>query len=106
MATRRGRVIWTQAARRQLDEAIAFIAEDAPRAAERLLEASLDAAASLDTLSERGRTVPELDLPAIREILVGRYRLIYEVAANEVSILAFVHGARDLRRVRPRIDPT
>lgn len=105
MATRRRRVSWTQAARRQLDEAIAFIAEDAPAAAERLLDASLDAAASLDTLSERGRIVPELDFPGVREILVGRYRLIYEVAASEVVILAFVHGARDLRRVRPRVEP-
>ena len=37
-----------------LDEAIAFIAEDAPGLAGRLLNRSLDAAASLDTLSQRG----------------------------------------------------
>jgi plasmid stabilization system protein ParE len=105
VATRRRQVSWTQAARRHIDEAIAIAAEDAPAAAERLLSAALDAAASLDTLAERGRIVPELGLANVREILVGRYRLIYEVGEGEVTILAFVHGARDLRRVRLTAEP-
>lgn len=46
-------------------------------------------------LSERGRVVPELAHPAIREIFVGKYRLIYEVGSSRVEILAFIHGARD-----------
>ena len=81
-----------------LDDAVAYIARDSRPAAERLLMRALDAASSLDTLSERGRVVPELDQPSVRELFVQRYRLLYEVTPSEVHILAFIHGARDLTR--------
>ena len=53
-----------------LDEAIRYIAEDSLPAAQRLLERALETASSLATLSERGRIVPELELPTIREVFV------------------------------------
>jgi len=43
--------------------------------------------------------VPEEGNPAIRELFVlHSYRMLYQVleARNEVLIVAFVHGARDL----------
>lgn len=83
-----------------LDEAVAYIARDSPPAAERLLIQALEVASSLDTSSERGRVVPELDEPTVRELFVQRYRLLYQVTPDEVQILAFVHGARDLTRWR------
>jgi plasmid stabilization system protein ParE len=82
-----------------LDDAITYVAQDSPPAAERLLIQALDAASSLDAFSERGRVVPEFNQPNVREILVQRYRLLYEVTSGEVQILAFVHGARDLTRL-------
>jgi plasmid stabilization system protein ParE len=98
MATHRREVIWTQRARDALDEAAAFVAEDSPEAAVNLVERALDAAESLSTLSERGRIVPELDDPTVREIFVYRYRLVYEVAPSQVTVLGFLHGARDFNR--------
>jgi toxin ParE1/3/4 len=38
--------------------------------------------------------VPELGDPAVREIFVKSYRLIYELREEQVIVLAFVHGAR------------
>jgi len=64
----------------------------------------LAAAASLDAFSERGRVVPEWNQPSVRELLVQRYRLLYEVTLDEVHILAFLHGARDLTRLRLKVD--
>jgi plasmid stabilization system protein ParE len=83
-----------------LDAAVAYVARESRPAAERLLTQALDSAASLDTLSERGRIVPEFNRPTVRELFVQRYRLLYEVAPSEVQILAFVHGARDLTRLQ------
>jgi hypothetical protein len=40
--------------------------------------------------------VPELEEPTVRKLLVGRYRLIYEVGVAEIVALAVVHGARSL----------
>jgi plasmid stabilization system protein ParE len=52
----------------------------------------------LETLADRGRIVPELSAPVIREIFVYRYRLMYRLAQDSVEILAFIHGARDFDR--------
>jgi plasmid stabilization system protein ParE len=77
-----------------LDDVVSYIAQDSRPAAERLLIQALEAASSLDVFSERGRVVAELDQPNVRQLLVHRYRLIYEVTPDEVQVLAFVHGAR------------
>jgi toxin ParE1/3/4 len=48
----------------------------------------------------RGRVVPEEGNPSLRELFVfrQRYRMLYEIfdETNEVIVLAFIHGARDL----------
>lgn len=95
MAGRSRRVVWTPGARDGLNEALAFIAEDSPQAAERVLDVVLDAADSLQILSLRGRVVPEIADENVREVFVFSYRLMYEIAGDEVRIVAFLHGARD-----------
>jgi plasmid stabilization system protein ParE len=55
-----------------------------------------DTARSLDSLPQRGRVVPELAHPNVRELIVGNYRLVYEVTHEIVFILGVIHGARDL----------
>jgi len=58
----------------------------------------LEAAGGLDQMSERGRVVPELAEPDLRELIVDAYRLLYRVREDSVTIVAFVHGARDFTR--------
>lgn len=43
-----------------------------------------------------GRAVPEWEDEQVREHIVYHYRLIYRVRANQIIILAVVHGARQL----------
>jgi plasmid stabilization system protein ParE len=74
---------------------IAYIHQDSPANAQRVLLAALDAAASLDTLAERGRVVPELEDSHVRELLVLGYRLLYRVSASSVTVVAFLRGVRD-----------
>jgi toxin ParE1/3/4 len=95
MAARVREVIWAETARVALDEIITYIAQDSRQGAGHVLEAAIDAAGSLATLSERGRVVPEMNDPTIREIVVFRYRLMYRVENERVVVVAFVHGARD-----------
>jgi plasmid stabilization system protein ParE len=98
MASRRRRVIWALGPQEALNEALEFIAEESLDGALPVLHAILDLAANLETLSERGRTVPEYDDPGIREIFVYSYRRMYRVDADLVTIIAFIHGARDFER--------
>ena len=95
MGPRRRRVVWTRGARQELHESIAFIAEDARQAAVRLLERILAAADSLADLPDRGRVVPEREDPAIRELLVEPFRLLYSATEEEVAILGLLHQRRD-----------
>ncbi len=100
MGRRKRRVVWTDEARRALEEALEYIAQDSSDGARAVLEQALAAASGLATLSERGRVVPELNDPHLREVFVFRYRLLYEVAPSEVRILALLHGARDFVKWR------
>jgi len=72
MATQRREVIWTLRARDALDEAATHIALDSLTAAVNLVESTLEAAESLDTLSERGHIVPELEIPTVREVFIDK----------------------------------
>jgi len=49
-----------------------------------------------------GQSVPEYREPAIREIIEGPYRVIYEVVGNDVRVLAVIHGARLLPQQPPK----
>ena len=53
----------------------------------------LAAGRSLSFPSHRGRQVPELADPQLRELIVPSYRLIYRVDTD--GVLALVHGRRD-----------
>lgn len=89
MAARLRAVVWAESAQGALDEVVEYIASDSRQAAAHVLDAALHAAASLSTLSDRGRIVPELGDPEIREIFVFRYRLIYRVEHERVVVVAF-----------------
>ena len=95
MASRHRTVVWAESAQAALDEVVSYIAEDSRDQAIKVLIQALEAAVSLQTLADRGRIVPELREPDLRELFVFRYRLMYRVFAEEVHIVAFVHGARD-----------
>lgn len=93
-------VIWAPSAYADLDQVLAQREDPAG-----LLEAVLEAAESLSTLSDRGRLVPELDDAVTRELFVQDFRLMYEVSSAHVFIVAFVYGSRDFetwRRERER----
>lgn len=96
MAAYKRRVVWTAQAEQMLDEAVSYIAQDSYDAAEQLLILAFKTAASLKTLGERGRIVPEFALPNVRELFVKRYRIIYQVDPREIRVLAFIHCARDI----------
>ena len=105
MADRVRAVVWSQSAQLALDEAIANINQESPQNARQVLLAALDAAASLATLAERGRMVPELGDGSIRELVVVNYRLMYGVSDSAVTVVGFLRGARDLSKWRRAQSP-
>jgi len=98
-------VVWTRHARQDLLNSLSYLVHEvlAPAAAARLLDELEAAASSLATLPDRGRIVPELGLPR-REILVGRYRMVYRVR-EEVEILRLIHTRQDFARAWRKVPP-
>lgn len=45
-----------------------------------------------------GRRVPEYDIDQIREVIEGPYRIIYHIKADQIDVLAVIHGAMDVLR--------
>ena len=89
-------VDWAESAVASLLEAIEYIGRDSPSYAAALALRVDRAALSLQELPDRGRRVTEFDDPAVRELSIGSYRMIYRVSHRRVLLLAFVHKARDL----------
>jgi len=90
---------WSETAIASLLEAVEYIARDSPSYAASLALHAERAAASLDLFPNRGRRVTEYRDESVRELFVSSYRLIYRVSATRISIIAFVHKARDLARL-------
>lgn len=90
---------WAESAVVSFIDTIEYIARDSPSYAATLAVRAERAAASLAEFPNRGRRVGEFDDPAVRELVVDSYRLIYRVRASKVMLLAFVHKSRDLARL-------
>ena len=89
-------VIWSQAAADDFEAILVYLDRDSPAYATALAADIWEASLSLASFSERGRIVPEVGTPNVREIYVRSYRLIYRVDDERVAILALIHGKRDL----------
>jgi plasmid stabilization system protein ParE len=88
-------VAWAASALEDLVGVLEDVTARYPGFERELYEHVMVAAASLATLSERGRLVPELRDQRTREIFVREYRVMYEVHDDRVAIVAFVFGRRD-----------
>lgn len=89
-------VVWTSTCFRDLEQAYQYIALDSAVYAQSLAEDVVERARWLGRNAEMGSKVPEFDLEEIREVRVGRYRLIYRLEPGRVTLLGLIHGARDL----------
>ena len=89
------RISWTESAWLELEAAAHYIARDSAHYAAALMHEARVAAQSLKRFPQRGRVLPELGDASVREIFVKQYRLIYEVGTDPVTILSFLHGARE-----------
>jgi toxin ParE1/3/4 len=98
-----GRVIWRAVAEVDLAEAYLYVGADSPEAAERLLDAVGDAVALLlenpragsprEFRSRRAQGVRSWATPGF-----PNYLIFYKVQGDDIEVIRFLHGARDLPR--------
>jgi len=88
-------LIWTHKAAEQLEQVRVFIAADSPTQARRVVRLIVQKTRELRAHPRIGRMIPEMRQDQYRELLVFSYRIFYRmVSADEVHVLAVVHGRR------------
>lgn len=90
------KVIWSDEAIADLATMVGYIASDNRTAAEKLGLEIFDRTRLLSDFPQAGRVVPEERDPAVREIIVEPYRVIYQISATSqtVDVLRVWHAAR------------
>jgi toxin ParE1/3/4 len=92
-------VRWSDDAGKDLDDIIRYIARDNAVNALRILDRLHARARSLESLSARGRRIPELStsaVPPLRELVEGPWRILYAIDADIVLVIAVVDSRRSI----------
>ena len=96
-------VVWTLEALDDLDAIGAFHERTSPSYAASLVERLYEAIVVLEEHPRFGRKVPEIDHDLVRELIVERYRVVYQLMRDRIEIVAVLHSRQDLvKRFRER----
>lgn len=91
-------VTWSKEAGENLVEIEEFIARDSLERAVRFVDALIDHAEAIWAGNPKsGRTVPEIGIPDIRELIYRGYRIVYRLNDDRIEILTVFEGHRLLR---------
>src|SRR5438477_9258943 len=89
---------WTALAIERAHEAAEYIARDKPESAERWLQGLFQSVERLRRFPRSGRVVPEFGRPDVREVVHGKYRVVYRLLPPRVIVVTVRHGRRQLDR--------
>jgi len=90
-------VSWTHQALDDLEAICLFIARDAPGVAAVFAQKVFETTDRLEMFPQLGRVMLEIGKPAIREIILGNYRIIYRIENETIDILTVHHSAQLLK---------
>ncbi len=90
------KIVWSPLALQRVNEIADYIAADTLEAAQRWVVDLFNAVANLQSFPLLGRVVPETRRDNIRELLHGKYRIVYRVRARSIAILTVRHGRQQL----------
>lgn len=88
------KIVWTEPAILDLESIHTFIARDEEVYANAVLLEIINAVDQLIEFPKSGRKVPEQDNENIRELIVGNYRVIYNMGFHDIKIITILHCAR------------
>ena len=91
------KVAWASRATDDLYAIFEALSEFSDARAELVTEEIITRVFQLEQFPRIGRIVPELNIEAIRELIVQQYRVVYALnAADEATVLAIRHSSRPL----------
>jgi toxin ParE1/3/4 len=99
------KVVWTDTAQEHLASIHAYIARDSPAYALRMIDRLTQRSQQIAHAPLSGRRVPEFDLDQLREVIEGSYRMLYHIKHDQISVIAVIHGAREVLRTTHEVPP-
>ncbi|MEO1021094.1 MAG: type II toxin-antitoxin system RelE/ParE family toxin [Bacteroidota bacterium] len=79
-------IVWTNQAIQKLNAFVDYIARDDLPTAEKWALKLIEKTDQLIEQPQSGRIVPEYNDPALRELIIGNYRIIYRIRDEESTI--------------------
>ena len=95
-------VIWTDTAKKDLNEIIVYIAQDSIEIAIQKYEKLKEAAEPLVLFPKQGRVIPELlkhNITKFKELIISPWRLMYKIENNVVYVMAVIDGRRNIEDI-------
>jgi len=89
-------VYWTETAIQHLSSLYTYLSQTSPAYAQRTVDRITRRSQQIATFPNSGRVFPEFDNDRIREIIEGKYRIIYTLQSNQIEVLAVLHGAQSI----------
>lgn len=92
-------LLWSPRSVADLEEIRSFIEVDSPAWADLTVRRIVAAVERLRKFPDSGRMVPELQRPNLREVVSGKYRIVYRRAPDLVEIATVFRGSREFPEV-------
>jgi toxin ParE1/3/4 len=90
------KIIWSPLALDRIAETASYISQDSSTEAVKWAKKLFNSVKRLEAFPESGRIVPEINNHAIREIIHGNYRIIYQLSGKKVEILTVRNFKRQI----------
>jgi len=84
------KIHWTENAIDHLDGIYDYIGHTSEVYARRTIDRLTRRSQQIATFPASGRSVPELDIPQIRQVIEGPYRIIYFIKPDQIDVLAVI----------------
>ena len=88
-------LVWSPEALADVEEIRAYIALDSRSYADLTAQRIMAAVERLKTFPDSGRMVPERQSPEVREVIAGRFRIVYRRRPHVVEIVTVFRGSRE-----------
>ena len=88
---------WTKKSLKDLKAINDYISLDSSFYAARFISKIIKRVDQLIDFPESGRIVPEKNIPEIRELIEGNYRIFYRLRKENITILRFHNAARRIK---------
>jgi len=92
-------LVWSPRALTDLEEIRTYIEADSPAWADLTVRRLVASVERLRLYPDSGRIVPERQLPDIREVVSGNFRIVYRRKPDMIEVVTVFRGSRDFPAV-------